>query len=271
MPPVVKVSAYLGLLLWALAFATFGIGLMTGPPHGASLEDAEFYKVAVPIGLALAVGGIVVSVGLLRAKSWAYRIFVAGLAIVAIPVGLIAFSGTELTIATAVVVMLSALAMVLRHVLVGERVRRFFGLPPAPRELLHFPGWLHVGLGVSILALLVWPQPTPMFGVWLEPWPDRIINFVFGVGYLTLGWGMLKKRRWIWPLAIVLVLGSLLQLAGWGWDLNPQQRLGPEEAMNIQSLLKSTVLSLALSWWTLRRIRLHRSELPPDQTGCQTD
>lgn len=267
MPPVVKVSACSGILLCAFVFATLGISLMTGPSPGTSVDDAEFDKVALPICLALAIVGIVVSVGLLRAKTWAYRVFVGGLAIVAIPAGLVVLLGTELSLARAVVGILSALAMVLRHILVGERVRTFFGLPLRPRRLLLAPGWLSLGLGVSVLSFLFWPQPTPMFGVWLNPWLERICNVVFGVGYLTLGWGMLRERRWIWPLAILITLGSLLHSAGWSWELNPQQRLGPEEAMSRQSFFMSLVLSLSLSWWTLRRIQLHRSELPPDQTG----
>jgi hypothetical protein len=261
-PPVVRLSAYTGILLWFMMFAMFGINLIAVPPDDTSPTDAQFDKIALPIGLAVSLGGIAVSVGMLCARLWAYRIFVGSLGLVAIPVGLVVLLGMELSLATAVVGILCTLAMFFRHVLVGERVRTFFGLAPKHHYLLLVPGWLSIGMGVSTLALLFWPQPAPMFGVWLRRWHELIINFAVGVGYLTLGWGMLKACRWIWPLAIILALGSLLYLGGLAWDPNPQVRLRPQEAMTRQSVLKATVLSLAWSWWSLRRIWLHRRDSP---------
>jgi hypothetical protein len=267
MPPVVKVSACSGILLWVAMFAMFGINLMTVPPESKSLPDAQFDKVALPIGLALSFAGIAVSAGMLSARVWAYHIFVASIGLVAIPVGLVALLGMKLTPATAGVGILCSLAMLLRRVLVGKQVRAFFGLAPMHRHLLLVPGWLSLGMGVLTLSLLFWPQPTPMFGVWLQRWQELIINFAFGVGSLTLGWGMLKARRWIWPMAIILALGSLLYSGGLAWDPNPQTRLGPEEAMTRESVFKGVVLNLVWSWWSLRRIGLHRRDSIASDTG----
>jgi hypothetical protein len=202
--PVVKASAYAGILLWFVIFAICGINLMIVPADGSSRADADFDKVAMPTGLVLSFGGIAVSAGMRRAKVWADRMFVAGLGFVAIPVGVIAFVGMELSLATAGVGVLCTFAMLLRHVLLGTGVRTIFGLAPEQRQLLRGPGGLNLGMGVLTISLVVWPQPTPMFGVWLQRWQALIMNLVFGVGQLTLGWGMLKACRWI-CIGLVLV------------------------------------------------------------------
>jgi hypothetical protein len=267
MPTIVKVSAYTGILLWFVMFAIFGINMIIDLPPARNPADAQFDKVALPISLVLSFGGIAVSVGMLYARVWAYHVFVTSLGLVAATLGVVAVLGMGPSLGTAGVGVFCTLAMLLRHVLVGTQVRTFFGLAPIDRNLLLVPGWLNAGMGVACLSLLFWPQPTPMFGTWLERWHELILNFAFGVGYLALGWGMLRAYRWIWPIAIVLALGSLLCSAGMAWDPNPQERLGPEEAMTHQSVLKGTVVVMAWSWWSLRRIWRYRREIVSNQGG----
>jgi uncharacterized membrane protein len=247
-PRVVKISGYGGIVFWSLMSLLFGINLLSGVPDGSTAADTQFDRVALPIFFGFSLAGIVVSLGLIRAKLWAYRVSVAVLAGLAPAIGLTALLGKELSRRTAAVVVVCACGMFLLRLLLRDSVRKFFGLPPKGIDLLREPGWWSLGMGAIGLPLLFWPVPTPLFGVWLNRWSEFLVGLVFTAGNIALGLGLLTWRRWVWPVAIVLALSGVLYSVGAAW-----------EAPNRQSALKASAFGLALSSWTLRRIWRHRA------------
>jgi len=128
----------------------------------------------------------------------------------------------------------------------SERLRRY-EQRKARGELQHTRLWLFLGFGSLAAVLGVQGGrrlPEPQGWGWL----------VAGLAAGLLAWGALRYRAWVrWPVAVVLLLGPLLQLTGVGgqigdlWDPFDILRQGLRTLLGLFLVLPSTGRLFALA------------------------
>lgn len=250
MPGIVKVAGFAGLLFWLLLLAIFAINLfVTVEPAAPDID-----RVVLPFGFALSIAGSAVCVALLRAKPIPYRAFVMSLDLIAFTAALTVLIGITVAPAAASAgAAVCTITVLLRLALVQDKVRAFFSLAPRnPVNLVRGVAWMNIVGGVVSLPNLIWPLPTPMFGVWLSGWQLGIGDAVLIAVTVAVGIGILGARQWVRVAVVFMSVASLLYVAGIAWDPNPQGRLKAGEATTagfIVGMLIFTIGWVAASCW----------------------
>lgn len=255
-----KFIAYSGLVFWALLSGLFLLGLILKASGSKIAADgeADVDSAFILVCLLLSIAGAALSAGLAGRRLWAYRVAVAVLAFAAIVSALVSIgsSSPDVTRQRTVWVGATVGACGLCLFWVAARSKGYFGPPATLHRTLAAPGWLNLALAIASAACALWPQPTPMFGIWMSAGQFAFASVWWAAAYAAVGWGLLTHRCWTKHMVIALTVLACIWMAGWAWDPNPDSRLPQAETPTRWNALCFVVLGLIPSGWTLWCIRI---------------
>jgi hypothetical protein len=224
MPAIVKFAAYGGGVSCLAALALCAV-------YGAEIDP-----LVLPAGLVLSAAGLAVCAGMLRANATSYRIFSSALRISIATAAILALSAAALSTTAVAAYGIGACVglALLRQGMNGEPVRRYFGMEPdRPGGYIRRFARANIVFGAGSLLFLLWPGG----------WQSAAINLALGAGSVALGYGILKARPWVRPVAVALSAVTVLSAAGMAW--NPEIP-GIEEEIVAQVAM--TMLAFSVAW-----------------------